>query len=134
MKSAGGRVAALARAAAPLAAVMVVAAVLLRFPPSQYGFYPQCPVYALLHIQCPGCGTTRALAALLEGHVMEALRLNALSMSMLPIAAGYAAVWYRRYLRREPFRWPQLPPATLYAALAVAALFTVLRNLPLRAL
>ena len=134
MSSAGGRVAALARAAAPLAAVMAVAAVLRHFPPEQYGFYPQCPVYALLHIECPGCGTTRALAALLHGHVMEALRLNALSILMLPIAAGYSAVWYRRYLRREPFRWPQLPPATLYTALAVAALFAVLRNFPLRAL
>lgn len=134
MSWAGGRVAALARAVAPPAAVVAVAAVLLRFPPSQYDFYPRCPVYALLHIECPGCGTTRALAALLKGHVMEALRLNALSMSLLPIAAGYAAACYWRYLRREPFRWPQLPPAALYTALAVAALFTVLRNLPLLAL
>lgn len=134
MSNTGGRAAALMRAAWPLAAIMVVAVVLRRFPPEEYGFYPQCPVYALLHIQCPGCGTTRALAVLLGGHLMEAMRLNALSMSSLPVAAGYAMVCYRRYLRREPFRWPQLPPATLYAALAVAALFTVLRNLPLRAL
>lgn len=128
------RAAVIGRAAAPVAVATTVAtclaAILLRFPPEQYSFYPQCPVHALLHIQCPGCGTTRALAALLRGHVAEAFRLNALTMSMLPLAVGYAAVWYRLYLRDEAFRWPQIPTAGIYAALAVAALFAALRNLP----
>jgi amino acid transporter len=124
------RFATLARAAAPVAAVALAGAVLLRFPPGQYSFYPQCPVYASLHIECPGCGTTRALAALLHGNVAEALRLNALTTVMLPLAAAYAVIFYRRWLRREAFRWPRLPPASIYATVAVAVVFMVLRNLP----
>lgn len=126
-----GRIASIARAVAPIAVAACAAAVLLRFPPDQYSFYPQCPVYALFHVECPGCGTTRALAALLRGHVTEAFKLNALTVSLLPLAIGYAAIWYRRYLRRGPFLWPPVPAAGIYAALALAVVFAVLRNLPL---
>lgn len=123
------RAAAIARAAAPLAVVACAAAVLFWFPPGQYGFYPQCPVWAAFHIECPGCGTTRALAALLHGDVLAALRLNALTTLMLPFVATYAGVCYRRYLRREAFRWPQIPAAGVYAGIAASLVFMVVRNL-----
>jgi len=125
-----GRVRAVARAVAPAAVAVCVAVVLLRFPPEQYGFYPKCPIYEMFHVECPGRGTMRALAALLHGHVAEAFRLNALTMSALPVVIGYAAAWYRRYLRREAFRWPQVPAAGVYAVLTVAVVFAVFRNLP----
>lgn len=125
-------IAEIARAAGPAVGVACAVAVLLRFPPGQYNFYPQCPIYAMFHVECPGCGTMRALAALLHGHVAEAFRLNALTMSILPVVVGYAAVWYRRYLRREEFRWPHVPATGIYAALAVAVSFAVVRNFALR--
>ena len=122
------------RAAAPLASVVIAAGVLFRFPPTRYSFYPQCPVYRLLHLECPGCGTTRALAALLHGHIIEALRLNALTTLMLVPGLVYAAICYRRYLGTAPFRWPQLPPVSIYATLAAAILFMIFRNLPVHLL
>lgn len=117
------------RAAAPLVLVAAIAAVLLRFPPAQSGFYPVCPIYFVLHLQCPGCGGTRALAALLHGQLQEALRWNALITLTLPLAAGYGSTLYWRFLRRKALHWPQVPQAAVYAALAVAAVFTVERNL-----
>ena len=126
------RIALILRAAAPPAAIAFAAVILLRFPPTQFSFYPQCPVYQLLHIQCPGCGATRALAALLRGHLTEALHLNAFATLMFPPALVYAAICYRRYLCIEPIRWPRLPPTGIYAALVAAAIFTILRNLPFR--
>jgi hypothetical protein len=130
----GSRVAALSRAAAPLVLITLVVAVLLRFPPTKYSFYPPCPIYSLLHIECPGCGATRALAALLHGNVAEALHFNVLTTLMLLPATAYATICYRRYLRADPFRWPQLPPASIYAAFVVAVIFTIFRNLSLRSL
>ncbi len=62
------RLAAILRTAAPVAALLVAVALLLRFPPAQYAFYPQCPIHHSLGLLCPGCGATRALAALLHGH------------------------------------------------------------------
>jgi hypothetical protein len=122
------------RAAAPLAIIALAAILLLRFPPAQYSFYPQCPIYEMLHLQCPGCGATRAIAAVLHGHFLEAMSLNALITLLLPFAAAYGILCYYRLLQRKDLRWPQPPqppPAVLYAALAVAAIFTVIRNLPL---
>jgi hypothetical protein len=62
---------------------------------------------------------------------MEALRFNALTTLLLPPAIIYAVTGYRCYLRAEFFRWPRPSDASIYAALAVVAVFTLLRNLPL---
>ncbi len=122
-----GRLAAVVVAAAPLVCVGLAAMVLLRFPPEEYGFYPACPIYRYLHVLCPGCGATRALASLLHGQVDEALRLNWLIVMMLPVLAGYAVVGYRRWLRG--FAWLQVPSVAVYGALAIAVIFGVARNL-----
>jgi len=124
------RVAAILRAAAPPAVIALSAAVLLRFPPAQNSFYPQCPIFEYLHLQCPGCGITRALAALLRGRLAEAVHFNALVPLLLPVAAAYGVLCYRRFLQHRALRWPQPPPAVIYAALALTGVFTVLRNLP----
>ena len=120
------------RAAAPPTAIALAVTVLLLFPPAQYSFYPKCPIHELLHLQCPGCGATRALAALLRGHLAEAMRLNALVMLLLPLAAAYGIACYRHFLQHKAIRWPQPPAAAIYAALALTAVFTVIRNLPHR--
>ena len=117
------------RAAAPLAVAALAAALLLRFPPDRYSFYPQCPVYRYLHLLCPGCGATRALAVLLHGDIAEALRLNALTTLLTPFAAMYAAFCYRRFLWCEPLQLPRLPRSAVYTTLGVAVLFAIVRNL-----
>jgi hypothetical protein len=119
------------RAAALPALIALAAILLLCFPPAQYSFYPRCPIYELFHLQCPGCGATRAIAAILHGHFIEAMSLNALITLLLPFAAAYGILCYYRLLQRKVLRWPQPPPAVLYAALAAAAVFTLIRNLPL---
>ena len=122
------RVVSALRAAAPLVLVAGAAAILLRFPPAQYSFYPQCPIDHYLHLQCPGCGTTRALAALLHGHFMEALRLNAFTTLLLLPAAVYAVVCYRRFLQRKPMVLLKFPTPALYSAVALAVVFAIVRN------
>jgi hypothetical protein len=116
-------------AAAPPAVLLATAAVFLVFPPAQYSFYPQCPVYHYLHILCPGCGATRALAALLHGQIVEALRLNPLTTLLTPVAMIYMAVHCRRVFKGQSFSWPHPSPSAIYATLAVASLFAIVRNL-----
>jgi Protein of unknown function (DUF2752) len=122
------------RAAAPPAITTLVAAILFLFPPEHYGFYPQCPIHQYLHLQCPGCGATRAIAALLHGHIAEAMHLNALVSLLLPFAAAYGILCYYRFLLGKLQRWPQPPTAAIYSTLAIAAVFTILRNLSLSSL
>ncbi len=125
------RIADTLRTAAPPAIIALVIAILLRFPPDQYSFYPQCPIHEFLHLQCPGCGGTRAVAALLRGHLAQAMQLNALVTLLLPFAAAYGIFCYGRLLQRKAIRWPHPPPAALFAAFSLAAVFTAVRNLPL---
>jgi hypothetical protein len=124
------RIAGILRVAVPPAVVALAAILLLRFPPAQYSFYPRCPIHELLHLQCPGCGATRAVAALLHGHFIEAMNLNALITLLLPFAAAYGILCYGRLLQRNSICWPQPPPAVIYTALTLATVFTVIRNLP----
>ncbi|NYF78193.1 DUF2752 domain-containing protein [Granulicella arctica] len=111
------------------AGVAAGTALLLRFPPAQYHFYPRCPIHEYLHLQCPGCGSTRALAALLHGHLTEAMHQNALFVALLPLLAGYAALCCYRAWTAEAFCWPELPRWAVQSALALALVFTVTRNL-----
>ncbi len=110
-------------------AVLLLCAALLLYPPARTSLYPACPIRQYLGIDCPGCGATRALAALLHGRFMEAMRLNALFVLLLPVALAGAIESYRRAIRPGSFRWPQPPAAALYATLATTVLFTVARNL-----
>jgi hypothetical protein len=119
------RIAGILRVAVPPAVVALAAILLLRFPPAQYSFYPRCPIHELLHLQCPGCGATRAVAALLHGHFIEAMNLNALITLLLPFTAAYGIL-----LQRKSICWPQPPLAVIYTALTLATVFTVIRNLP----
>jgi hypothetical protein len=113
-----------------LSGIALVIFILWRFPPELYSFYPACPIHAYLHLECPGCGSTRALAALLHGRFTEALRLNALFVVLvLPLAVAYMAVAIRRAFRNDVFRWPAVPQSATWTVLACASAFTVLRNM-----
>jgi len=101
-----------------------------RFPPAQYSFYPRCPFAEYLHLLCPGCGATRALAAVLSGHIAEALHWNALFVSLLPVLAGYAALCCYRLWTADEFLWPEPPNWTVQTGFVITLVFTVTRNLP----
>jgi Protein of unknown function (DUF2752) len=104
------------------------AAILYRFPPEQYDFYPQCPIFRFLHVYCPGCGATRALAALLHLRIAEALHYNALVVMLVPVLLAYIAVAYWKAQREEVFTWPHVPALGMTALLVLTAAFGVLRN------
>jgi len=99
------------------------------FNPSTHGFYPACLFHQLTGLNCPGCGSTRALYALLHGHFQAAWRDNALFM--VSLAGG--AIWGTRFLlqkRKNPGLNLHVPTKFVWGYLAVATLFTCLRNLP----
>jgi len=108
----------------------VAALVLARFPPTDASFYPRCPVFLWLHLYCPGCGGTRALAALLHGRLQEAMHWNAMVVVSLPCAIAFFAMAYRRAVREAPFCWPRIADGLLTCYLIVTGIFTVVRNLP----
>jgi len=114
---------------AALGALVVSVFVVFRFPPDHYAIYPRCPFYSLFGVQCPGCGATRALSALLRGHFSEAVRHNLLLVTLAPIAAvilGFEAYSALRWNRWRPLRIPS--PAVIGVAVA-GLLFGLVRDL-----
>ena len=109
---------------------VLLCSALIFFPPTRFAFYPQCPIHEYLGLLCPGCGATRALAALLRGHLAEALHQNALFVLLLPFALLAAARTYLRAARPGEFRWPRIPTPALAVTLLAAAVFTIARNVP----
>ena len=107
----------------------LAATVLFRFDPNQYPFYPRCYFHELTGLECPGCGSLRALHQLLHGNFMAALRYNAILVLSLPVLAIAGARAALAWLRREPVAW-SLRPAWLWSALVVMVGFGIVRNLP----
>ena len=79
---------------------------------------------------CPGCGITRALHALLHGHVFVALDYNAVGVLILLITAAMLArpAWIA--LRDDRWTPPVLPRRTAVWLTVVGLLWALLRNLP----
>ncbi len=103
-------------------------AVLFFFNPATNHFYPVCTFHRLTGLNCPGCGMTRALYALLHGDFSTALRDNALLVLGLAFF-GLRGLWLA--LERARGRTGQwLPGRWLWPLLLVTLAFGVLRNLP----
>ena len=112
-----------------LAGVTLGALLLRLFPPSRYAVYPPCPVYAFFHVLCPGCGLTRALAALLGGRIQEAFHFNPLAIVCMPFLLLFLGKCYVRAVRAQEFVFPDVPQASLAVCLVGMAAFTIVRNL-----
>lgn len=82
---------------APLLADRRIAAALAAFMGVQLALQKaglpnwRCPIAAVLHIPCPGCGLTRACEALLHGKVAAAMGLHAFAPVFLAAGALLAA-------------------------------------------
>jgi len=107
-----------------------VAAVLFRFNPAQYGFYPRCALYTTTGLYCPGCGSLRALHQLVHGHLATALRFNPLLIISLPFAAFYFWRCVSLWLAGKPLPAFVMRPGWIKLLAVVVIVFTILRNIP----
>lgn len=99
------------------------------FNPSTHAFYPVCQFHQLTGLNCPGCGATRALYALLHGEVSTALRDNALFLLTMT-GVLLRGIWFATgKLRHRPVE-EIFPKQWIWPFLVIALVFTVLRNLP----
>jgi hypothetical protein len=117
------------RAALVLFAVIAAGAglVYLAFvPPMESAFYPKCQLHSVTGLHCPGCGTTRAMHAALNGRVIQSLAYNASPLLAFPLVGIILARMMRKRNRNDAANsnvWPWVIGATLL-------LYGILRNLP----
>jgi hypothetical protein len=101
--------------------------------PNESGRYPLCPTRSLLGIDCPACGTLRGLHALSRGRLGTALDHNLLLLAAVPIGL---VVWWHwvRAAAGIPTRPVTMPRWVVPAAIVLATVFAVVRNLPIHQL
>lgn len=112
-----------------MATAIGVGTMVFLFDPATHRFYPLCLFHALTGLNCPGCGMTRALYALLHGNIRLALKDNALFV----LALTAAAIWFTWFIFRKLNHQPttlNFSTKKMWALLAVALIFAVVRNLP----
>jgi hypothetical protein len=122
------------RLAAPLLTAGVVGALTVALhyrDPHVQGSWGACPTKLLTGLDCPGCGGLRAVNDLTNLDLAGAVSSNLLFVLAVPLLVGVWFAWVRRSWRGEgrllavshPQRWA-------VAALGVALVFAVVRNLP----
>jgi hypothetical protein len=106
-----------------------VGAIVFFFNPSTHRFYPVCLFHAMTGLNCPGCGMTRSMYALLHGNFLRALQDNALFVLVL-IAMGIAGAHFIfKKLKDQPAAF-KMSPKFLWLFLVIALIFATIRNLP----
>ena len=90
------------------------------FDPSTAGFFPPCPFKKVTGLDCPGCGSQRALHALLHLRLADAFRFNPLAFTAVPFLV------YDRLARKGPLRHPRAP----WVVLGIVLAYWIIRNLP----
>lgn len=124
----GRHIAVTAAAAAGIcAAVAAIVIVYGRFDPASAPF-PKCVFKLATGLDCPGCGSQRAVHALLNGHFLEALRYNALFLAEIPLIALIAMGQTLRNRMPRLFRFT-CSRAFILTILVVIILWTILRNI-----
>lgn len=111
-----------------MAAALGGLAVIYRFPPTEYSFYPRCPIYLTTHWLCPGCGSTRALHALLHLDLRTALHYNALFTLLAPFFCLWLGFICYRAMRYDQFPKLAIPRSAAVCLMVAVVLFTVARN------
>lgn len=104
--------------------LITCAIILLSDPFAADSLMPPCLFHALTHFYCPGCGVTRAVHALLHGHLSLALSMNPLAVLAIPLI--------------PVMLWNTARPGTVWMArasdgrawLALVIAFFILRNMP----
>jgi hypothetical protein len=108
----------------------VIVALIYTYPPGATRWYPRCPFHYLTGLNCPGCGSLRALHALLHGRLTEALCCNPLLVACIPIILAWAVVRVFGALALNRSLELRYPPAVGFSIAVVVILFFVARNIP----
>ena len=115
---------------AGLVVALATVAVLFAFAPDRHWFYPRCGLYSLTGLQCPGCGSLRAIHQLLRGNLSLAFQLNPLFIVLTPVLA-LVFVW-RCARAKFGYSVPNLFEKSfwLWLLVLISLVFGIARNLP----
>lgn len=68
--------------------LIIAVIIIFRYNPEEYSWFPKCLFYQLTGLQCPACGSQRAVHAALHGNFVQALKYNPFMIVSIPYAVG----------------------------------------------
>ena len=110
-----------------LLAVLII--VYYRISPSSSIFFPKCPFLLLTGMKCPGCGSQRAVHALLHADVISAFAHNALLVVSMPYVALLIFIRIYNIIRPGTSLLPCIQsPLAIRAYFLLVLIFWIARN------
>jgi hypothetical protein len=111
--------------------IIALSIIYYKFNPAKYGFFPQCPFHKFTGFDCPGCGSQRALHALLHGNFREAAGYNLLMIISIPFLSVHFFYKLKSFFLKKEIRWGVIyHPLTPRIIFVVVIVFWITRNIP----
>jgi len=108
-----------------------LAVVYKTFNPLENNLFPKCPLLVTTGLQCPGCGSQRAIHHLLNFDLLNALKENAILVLSIP----YVITGFTFDLIKEPnantLKWRKrlFGQKAIFIILVIIISFWILRNI-----
>jgi len=64
--------------------IIIIIIIYALFDPAQNAYFPKCPFNEITGYKCPGCGSQRAIHAILNFNIVQAFRENLLLVLSIP--------------------------------------------------
>lgn len=106
-----------------LLTALIVGAVILKYTIDLWRpIVPQCSVYKNTGLYCPGCGGTRAVISLLDGHIPQAFAYNpgAVALAVIVLLALIGKITDKKILPEKISFWAVL--------IIILFIYYILRN------
>ena len=94
-------------------------------------FFPKCPIKSATGLDCPGCGSQRALHYLLKGDIKQSFFQNPLLYVLVPYVGLGIYLHDDRLSSLEALKWRKYLYGynAIWTLMIVIILFTVVRNI-----
>jgi hypothetical protein len=110
--------------------VLIAGSIYFLFSPEESVYFPQCPFHRLTGLDCPGCGSQRAIHHLLHFRLKEAFLNNPLLILAVPyIMIGICFEYFGGKERFPKVRKILFGKTAIIAILVIIILFWIGRNI-----
>jgi hypothetical protein len=98
------------------------------YNPEESALFPQCPSRYVTGYDCPGCGSQRAVHAVLNGDLEKAFDYNPLLFFLLPYGILVGVFEWIFFLRNTSFRMVLINRYLILGVFVFIVIFTIWRN------